>query len=63
MPSTFQVQAQRLLGEHVRRSTLEATLDVTTSVDLETFESPEFFDDLQRVQTNSLTQPLTLSRG
>ena len=47
----------------MRRSTLEATLDVTTSVDLETFESPEFFDDLQRVQTNSLTQPLTLSQG
>jgi ATP-binding cassette subfamily B protein len=61
--SAFQVQAQRLLGEHVRRTTLEATLDVTTSVDLETFESPEFFDDLQRVQTNSLTQPLTLSTG
>jgi ATP-binding cassette subfamily B protein len=61
--STFQVQAQRLLGEHVRRETLEATLDVTTAVDLETFESPEFFDDLQRVQTNSLTQPLTLSQG
>ena len=61
--STFQTQAQRLLGEHVRRTTLEATLDVTTSVDLETFESPDFFDDLQRVQTNSLTQPLTLSQG
>ena len=61
--STYQVQAQRLLGEYVRRSTLEATLDVSTAVDLETFESPEFFDDLQRVQTNSLTQPLSLSTG
>ena len=47
----------------MRRTTLDATLGVTTSVDLETFESPEFFDDLQRVQTNSLTQPLTLSQG
>jgi ATP-binding cassette subfamily B protein len=61
--TTFQAQAQRLLGEHVRQTTLDATLGVTTTVELETFESPEFFDDLQRVQTNSLTQPLTLSTG
>jgi ATP-binding cassette subfamily B protein len=61
--STFQTQAQRLLGEYVRRSTLDQTLGVTTTVELETFESPEFFDDLQRVQTNSLIQPLTLSQG
>ena len=60
---TFQTQAQRLLGEYVRRSTLDQTLGVTTTVELETFESPEFFDDLQRVQTNSLIQPLTLSQG
>ena len=62
-PATFQTQAQRLLGEQVRRSTLDSTLAVTTAVDLETFESPEFFDDLQRVQTNALMQPLTLSQG
>jgi ATP-binding cassette, subfamily B, bacterial len=61
--TTFQALAQRLLGEHVRQTTLDATLGVTTTVELETFESPEFFDDLQRVQTNSLTQPLTLSTG
>ena len=60
---TFQVLAQRLLGEQVRRRTLDETMAVTTAVDLETFESPEFFDDLQRVQTNALVQPLTLSQG
>lgn len=59
----FQTQAQQLLGEHVQRSTLDSMLSVTTAVDLETFESPEFFDDLQRVQTNALMQPLTLSQG
>ena len=56
---TFQTQAQRLLGEQRparRRSTRRSA--VTTAVDLETFESPEFFDDLQRVQTNALIQPL-----
>jgi ATP-binding cassette subfamily B protein len=60
---TFQTQAQRLLGQQVRRKTLDSTLAVTTAVDLETFESPEFFDDLQRVQTNALLQPLTMSTG
>ena len=59
----FQTQAQRLLGQQVRRDTLDSTLGVTTAVDLETFESPEFFDDLQRVQTNALLQPLTMSTG
>ena len=60
---TFQTLAQRLLGESVRQTTLDDTLDVTTAVELETFESPEFFDDLQRVQTNALIQPLTMSQG
>src|SRR5688572_4244641 len=60
---TFQTLAQRLLGESVRQTTLDDTLEVTTSVELETFESPEFFDDLQRVQTNALIQPLTMSQG
>ncbi len=60
---SFQTLAQRMLGEHVQRSTLDSMLSVTTAVDLETFESPEFFDDLQRVQTNALLQPLTLSQG
>jgi len=60
---TFQTQAQRLLGQQVRRQTLDDVLEVTTAVDLETFESPEFFDDLQRVQTNALLQPLTMSQG
>jgi ATP-binding cassette subfamily B protein len=60
---TFQTLAQRLLGERVRQTTLDDALEVTTGVELETFESPEFFDDLQRVQTNALVQPLTMSQG
>jgi ATP-binding cassette subfamily B protein len=60
---TAQTQGQRLLGQQVRRKTLDSMLEVTTAVDLETFESPEFFDDLQRVQTNALLQPLTMSQG
>ena len=38
-------------------------LSVTTTVSLETFESPGFYDDLQRVQTNAVLQPVNLSRA
>jgi ATP-binding cassette subfamily B protein len=61
--TAFQAQGQRLLGEHVHRATLDSMLEVTTAVDLETFESSDFFDDLQRVRTNALVQPLTMSQG
>jgi len=61
--AAFQTQAQRVLGQEIRQVTLDSMLEVTTAVDLETFESPEFFDDLQRVQTNALMQPLTMSTG
>ena len=56
-------QVQRLLGERVVRLTWGSILDVTTSVDLATFESPSFFDQLERVQSNALMRPLTLVQG
>jgi ATP-binding cassette, subfamily B, bacterial len=54
---------QRLLGEEVQRLTWDGVIDVTTHVPLETFEDPEFFDALQRVKTNAVLRPLTLSQG
>ncbi len=59
----MQMNVQRLLGERVVRITWRSILDVTTSVDLATFESPSFFDDLQRIQANALVRPLTLIQG
>jgi ATP-binding cassette, subfamily B, bacterial len=56
-------QLQRLLGERVVRTTWQSILDVTTGVNLATFESPQFFDELQRVQANALTRPMTLVAG
>ena len=56
-------QLQRLQGEQVQRQTWESILSVTTSVDLETFESPDFFDQLQRVEANALIRPLELAQG
>ena len=56
-------QLQRLLGERVARLSWERIIGVTTSVRLETFESSEFFDALQRVKTLAVLQPLTLTQG
>ena len=58
-----QALLQRLLGERVQRLMWGRILDVTTEVDLVTFEDPRFFDDLQRVRTNALIRPVTLSQG
>ena len=58
-----QAQLQRLLGEYVQRRTWGSILDVSTSVGLESFEDPDFFDDLQRARTNAIIQPLTLAQG
>jgi ATP-binding cassette subfamily B protein len=54
---------QRLLGERVARLSWSRIVDVTTSVPLETFENPRFFDALQRVKTLAVLQPLTLTQG
>lgn len=56
-------QRQRLLGELVQRTVWRRILGVTTSVDLDRFEDPAFFDELQRVQTNAVSRPLALTQG
>lgn len=63
LATSSQVQLQRLLGEEVQRLTWSGILDVTTRVRLETFEAPEFFDALQRVKTNAVLRPVTLTQG
>ncbi|MDT5084521.1 MAG: ATP-binding cassette, subfamily bacterial, partial [Mycobacterium sp.] len=47
--STLQQQQQRLLGEEVSLTAWRRLLDVTGRVGLEFYESPKFYDQLQRV--------------
>jgi ATP-binding cassette, subfamily B, bacterial len=63
LAASSQQLLQRLLGEEVQRLTWAGIIRVTTSVPLETFEDPDFFDALQRVKTNAVLRPLTLSQG
>ncbi|SDT59068.1 ABC transporter ATP-binding protein [Jiangella sp. DSM 45060] len=61
--SAIQTNQQRLLSELVLRSTWQQLLDVAGAVGLRAFESPEFYDRLQRVQTNALSRPYQLTQG
>jgi ATP-binding cassette subfamily B protein len=56
-------QWQRLLGELVGRESWKEILDVTTGVELSTYDSPGFYDHLQRVQANAIVRPFTLTQA
>ncbi|WEG09167.1 ABC transporter ATP-binding protein [Microbacterium horticulturae] len=53
----------RYVGESVARAMWQRLLDVSTGVGLKQFESPEFFDRLERVRTSALTQPFQVTNG
>ena len=55
--ATLQQQQERLLSEEVSITAWCRLLDVTGRVALEFYESPTFYDQLQRVQTNALVRP------
>lgn len=56
-------QLQRVLGELVIRRMWHRMLTVATGVDLQQFESPEFYDRLNRVQTNAMVRPHQVTQG
>jgi ATP-binding cassette subfamily B protein len=51
---------QRLLSELVGRATLDQVLDVASDVDLERFEQPTFFDQLQRACNAATFRPVAM---
>ena len=59
----LQASARRVLGEHVARLMAEDVQEVATSVPLEHFESPAFYDRLQRVRVNALSRPFQVTQG
>src|SRR5690625_325287 len=61
--AAMQVNQQRMLGELVMRSTWQQLLDVAGTVGLRSFETPAFYDRLQRVQSNALSRPFQLTQG
>jgi ATP-binding cassette subfamily B protein len=56
-------ELETFLTAQVQRKTMDELLDVATSVRLEAYESPQFFDHLKRVETNALSQPAAVVRS
>ena len=56
-------ELETFLTAQVQRKTMDELLDVATSVRLESYESPQFFDHLKRVETKPLTQPAQVVRS
>ncbi len=54
---------QRYLTELVANHTYERIIDVATSVDLASFEDPEFYDQLMRARTAALSRPIAVVNG
>jgi ATP-binding cassette subfamily B protein len=61
--SAAQSQLQRLASEKVQRAVWSDVLDTSSSVPLSTYETGEFWDELQRIEANSISRPLTLTEG
>jgi ATP-binding cassette subfamily B protein len=61
--TAVQGQLQRLLGESVARTMWGKVLGVATGVGLRYFESPEFYNRLNRVQTNAVVRPYQVTQG
>jgi ATP-binding cassette subfamily B protein len=61
--SAVQGQLQRLLGESVARAMWGQVLGVATGVGLRYFESPEFYNRLNRVQTSAVLRPYQVTQG
>ncbi len=61
--SAVQQNVERLLAEKVTAETWRQVLATSTSVSLRHFEDPEFFDRLQRVETNALYRPYQVTQG
>ena len=52
-----------MLGELVARTVWGRVLRVATGVNLLHFESPEFYDHLERVQTHAVGRPYQVTQG
>jgi len=61
--SVMQVQQGRLLGEAANRDIWRDMLAVSSRVDLQTYELPDFYNRLDRVANNAVRQPVQMALG
>lgn len=56
-------QLERLLAERTQRLTVREVIQSCVSLDLEAYDDPAFFDQLQRVMTNAVPKPVAVAQG
>lgn len=61
--TVFQNDQQRIMSELVSRHVTDRLLDVTVSVDLQSYEAPAFFDRLQRAGISAQSRPWQMTMG
>jgi ABC-type multidrug transport system fused ATPase/permease subunit len=59
----IETEQSRVLGELVGRRAISRVMDVSTRIDLLAFESPEFFDRLQRARAQGIFRSLQTVNG
>jgi ATP-binding cassette subfamily B protein len=59
----IQTEQSRVLGELVARSAVDRVMDVSTRIDLLAFESPDFYDRLQRARAQGQFRALQTVNG
>ena len=60
---TIQSEQSRVLGELVGRKAIDRVMDVSTRIDLLAFESPDFYDRLQRARAQGQFRALQTVNG
>jgi ATP-binding cassette subfamily B protein len=63
LAQAIQSEQSRVLGELVGRKAIDRVLDVSTRIDLLAFESPEFYDRLQRARAQGQFRALQTVNG
>ena len=61
--SLIRIEKERLLAEKVSREAADRVLEVAGSVDLLAYETPEFFDRLERARLNATLRPTRVVGG
>jgi ATP-binding cassette, subfamily B, bacterial len=63
LAGAIQTEQSRVLGELVGRRAIDRVLDVSTGIDLLAFESPDFYDRLQRARAQGQFRALQTVNG
>lgn len=61
--NTLRIERQRLMGELVARYTTGEVLDIAMSADLLDYETPSFYNRLQRARVNASARPTQMVSG